>query len=171
MQHNKRWVKGREHKWNTDSIQSVQGDGSHCFLHGNFLETQRPLSPPQAEPRVVAQFALKGLPESFLPQKQPTMAGFLSSLMGADFTFTSIMHECQWMQWINAKQNNKSCIPWVLPALSNAGERIECHSVLGKTSFYGGKAGPMVYMEEVLMFSFQMLCMNINGNVQLHVVC
>lgn len=86
-------------------------------------------------------------------KRQPTMADF-SSLLGTDFTFTSIMHECQWMQWINAKQNNKSCIPRVLPALSNAGERIECHCLLGKTSYFCRKAGLIASIEQMSMFPF-----------------
>lgn len=117
------------------------------FVRETALTPQDDCNPLQYRPRVLPRFALKAC-LSPSPKKQTNNARLLSSLLGADFTFTSIMHECQWMQWINAKQNNKSCIPWVLPALSNAGERIECHSLLGKTSYYGEKAGPMVCTEE-----------------------
>lgn len=47
--------------------------------------------------------------QAFLtPFQEATNNGWLE----ADFTLTYIMHECQWMQRINAKLNNKSCIPW-----------------------------------------------------------
>lgn len=52
----------------------------------------------------------------------------------------------------------------------NAGVRIECHSLLGKTSYFGGKAGLIVCMEGMRMFPFQMVCslrMNIDGFVKL----
>lgn len=52
--------------------------------------------------------------------------------------------------------------------------RIECHSLLGKTSYFGGKADLIVYIEEMWMFPFQMVCslrMNTDGIVKLQPVC
>lgn len=55
---------------------------------------------------------------------------------------TSIMHECQLMQWINAKQNNKWCLPPVLPAFSDAAERTNwmLQSVWQNKLFEGGRS-------------------------------
>lgn len=66
--------------------------------HGNFLETPGPPKPLQAQPRVFVWFALKAFHSPFQKKRNQTIADFFSSLLGTDFTFTSIMHECQWMQ-------------------------------------------------------------------------
>lgn len=136
----------------------MQGDGTHCCVSWKLPWNPRTTKTPAGPAPGLCTICFGGFPQSTLPhpppkKRQPTMADF-SSLLGTDFTFTSIMHECQWMQWINAKQNNKSCIPRVLPALSNAGERIECHCLLGKTSYFCRKAGLIASIEQMSMFPF-----------------